>query len=211
MQFRAVPRFAVLQGFRDSGEAKLRAVDNFSWSARPEGSKKKRKRSEIKERSVNGHFTPAYPIVHDHLDNLMEAMRFHQHLFGEVLVGFVVPAAREAASWSFNCRYRDYGRQTSMPLSGGYPSEIVRNGLQVRFPRYGRSSLLVVCIRDRGIAYLYKGKPMLAFHHGMPFGAASSGEAWDEVGSLIQEAAQKLLHMPLFRYVDDYFSCERRH
>ena len=57
--------------------------------------------------------------------------------------------------------------------------------------------------------YLHKGEPMVAFQHSMPFGATASVEAWEDVGSIIQDIARNLLHMPIYRYVDDYFCAER--
>ncbi len=76
------PRFGVARGTKPDGSAKVRAVDHFSWS-QAEG-KKKRKRSEVKSASVNGHFAVDTPIVHDHLDDLHEAMRWQYEASGEV-------------------------------------------------------------------------------------------------------------------------------
>ena len=60
-----------------------------------------------------------------------------------------------------------------------------------------------------GIAYQYEGEVMFAKHHGMPFGATASVEAWHQIGDVILEIARVLLHMPVYRYVDDYFCAER--
>ena len=60
-----------------------------------------------------------------------------------------------------------------------------------------------------GVAYLYHGIPMVAFHHGMPFGATASVLAWHKVGGLIQKIARVILHALVYRYVDDYFAAER--
>ena len=43
----------------------------------------------------------------------------------------------------------------------------------------------------------------------MPFGATASVVAWHRVGDLLLEIARRLLHLPAFRYVDDYFAAER--
>lgn len=43
----------------------------------------------------------------------------------------------------------------------------------------------------------------------MPFGAVGSVHAWERVGALFLVALRKLLHIPLFRYVDDYFTFDR--
>ncbi len=72
-----VPRFGVVRGTRANGEPKVRPVDHFSWSAR--GCGKKRTRAATKADSVNGHFDMPNTVSHDHLDDLMEAMRvFHE-------------------------------------------------------------------------------------------------------------------------------------
>ena len=60
-----------------------------------------------------------------------------------------------------------------------------------------------------GVTWLFEGTPWVAFHHGMPFGATASVTAWHRIGELIQTIARKLLHMPVLRYVDDYFTPER--
>ena len=61
-----------------------------------------------------------------------------------------------------------------------------------------------------GITYLFEGESWVSFHHGMPFGATSSVYAWHRVGAAIGAIARRLLHMPVLRYVDDYFAVERR-
>ena len=59
------------------------------------------------------------------------------------------------------------------------------------------------------VTYRHDGKTYIASHLAMPFGATSSVEEWERVGDLILQVARELLHMPLFRYVDDYFGPER--
>ena len=78
------PRFGVVQGVRPDGTTKLRAVDHFSWSCA--GGRKKRKRREIKCNSVNGHFTPSAKIEHDHLDDLLAAMKLQFEATGQASV-----------------------------------------------------------------------------------------------------------------------------
>ena len=82
---RLVPRFAVEQGVKPDGSAKIRAIDHFSWSA-PDAATAgmKRTRKVIKAHSVNGHYTMNNELTHDHLDILMEAMRLHFETFGSV-------------------------------------------------------------------------------------------------------------------------------
>jgi len=60
-----------------------------------------------------------------------------------------------------------------------------------------------------GVAYVHEGAPWIAFHYGMPFGATASVEAWHRVGDLLLQIARRLLHIPLYRYVDDFFCAER--
>ena len=43
----------------------------------------------------------------------------------------------------------------------------------------------------------------------MMFGATSAVHAWDLIGAFILHLARVMLHMPVLRYVDDYFSAER--
>ena len=50
---------------------------------------------------------------------------------------------------------------------------------------------------------------MVSFHVGMPFGATASVYSWHRIGDLILTLARKLLHMPMGRYVDDFFCPER--
>ena len=60
-----------------------------------------------------------------------------------------------------------------------------------------------------GVAYLNGGSPQLAWHNAMPFGATSSVVAWHRIGELIATIARRLLHLPVLRYVDDYFAADR--
>ena len=78
------PRFGVEQGVRPDGTKKLRAVDHFSWSQ--SGGQKKRKRREIKWNSINGHFTSDAEVKHDHLDDLLAAMKLQFETTGQVCV-----------------------------------------------------------------------------------------------------------------------------
>ena len=60
------------------------------------------------------------------------------------------------------------------------------------------------------VAYMFQGEAWVALHDGMPFGATASVLAWDDVGDLLAMIATRLLHLPLFRYVDDYFAADRQ-
>ena len=59
-----------------------------------------------------------------------------------------------------------------------------------------------------GVAYQYRGDTWVAVHTSMPFGATASVIAWHRVGALLLEIARRVLHLPVFRYVDDYFAAE---
>ena len=60
-----------------------------------------------------------------------------------------------------------------------------------------------------GVAYLFQNIVYVAIHKAMPFGATSAVVAWHRVGALIAAVARALLHLPVKRYVDDYFAVER--
>jgi hypothetical protein len=59
------------------------------------------------------------------------------------------------------------------------------------------------------VAFMYKGVPMAARHMALMFGSLGSVHGWDRIGSLIRHLARVLLHMPVMRYVDDFFSVEK--
>ena len=85
-----MPRFGVDQGQKPDGTKKIRAVDHFSWS-HVKG-KRKRKRSEIKSGSVNGHYVPDVELKHDHLDDLAAAMKLHYAMLVKVCVNTSISA-----------------------------------------------------------------------------------------------------------------------
>ena len=61
-----------------------------------------------------------------------------------------------------------------------------------------------------GIAFLHRGVPLIAQYCGMPpFGATARVVAWHRIGELLAILARVLLHLPVYRYVDDYLACER--
>ena len=47
-------------------------------------------------------------------------------------------------------------------------------------------------------------------HYACPFGAAGSVYGWERVGHAVVAIIRKLLHMAVFRYVDDFFAPERQ-
>ena len=93
-----VPRFGVVQGTLASGEPKVRPVDHFSWSSR--GCGKKRSRATTKADSVNGHFDMPSTVSHDHLDDLMEAMRGFHERCGRVSLLLLFALCLHHRSWT---------------------------------------------------------------------------------------------------------------
>ena len=179
------PRFAVAQGVKPDGTEKVRAVDHFSWSF--SNGQKKRMRREVKSQSVNGHFTPDRAIKHDHLDDLLAAMKLLHETTGQV----------EAFAFAmFLC----------MRLAGLQVPRLWKADIDAAFRR--------VPLKEShkwaaAVAYMFKGEAWIALHEAMPFGATASVLAWDDVGDLLSVIATRLLHLPLFRYVDDYFAADR--
>jgi hypothetical protein len=56
---------------------------------------------------------------------------------------------------------------------------------------------------------MFRGEAWIAEHQAMPFGATASVLAWHRVGKLLTQLANRLLHLPVYRYVDDYFAADR--
>ena len=54
-----------------------------------------------------------------------------------------------------------------------------------------------------------QGKTQVAGHLAMPFGAVSSVHAWERIGAAIRYLARVLLRLPVFRFVDDFYSAEK--
>ena len=167
-QVRLAPRFAVVQGVKPDGSAKVRAVDHMSWSA---AGRKRRKRSrmEVKKASVNGSCSVPERVAHDHLDDLAATMHAFFLLFG------VLPALWKA---DIDAAFR-------------------------------RIPLVREHVSAAGVAWLFDNIAWVSCHLAMPFGAASSVWAWHRLGALICTIARVILHLPVMRYVDDYFAVER--
>ena len=185
-----MPRFGVTQGVKPDGTVKVRAVDHFSWS-QPNG-RKKRKKSEIKSDSINGHFAIDTPIHHDHLDDLLEAMRMQKRATGQV-----VHCLRAAMQVCLSVHWPL--RVCQVP--GLWKADI--DSAFRRVPLQDSHKWAAV------VAYIHDGVPWVAQHHAMPFGATASVSAWHRVGGLLLELARRLLQLPIYRYVDDYFAAER--
>ena len=74
---------------------------------------------------------------------------------------------------------------------------------------YRRVPIDVDHIWASGIAFLCGGQIWTSVHNACPFGAVASVHGWERVGALITHIARKVLKLGLFRYVDDFFGCER--
>jgi len=185
---RLVPRFGVEQGLKPDGSAKIRAVDHMSWSA-SHGQKRKRTRAQVKEESINGHTVVPEKVSHDHLDKLLLLLRLVFMLSG------VVP-------WLWKADVDSAFRR--VPLDGS-PAL-----LQLFCPKHVRFVLSGAHVWASGVAYMVDNVAWCAFHYGMPFGATSSVWSWHRVGAMIAHFARRILHIAVLRYVDDYFSAERK-
>ena len=60
-----------------------------------------------------------------------------------------------------------------------------------------------------GVAFYHEGVVWVSWHNAAPFGAMSSVHSWERIGELICKIARRMLGLPVFRYVDDYFAPDR--
>ena len=60
------------------------------------------------------------------------------------------------------------------------------------------------------VTYRLRGRVMAAQHITLPFGGLACVHGWERVGAFLAAAARKLLWLPVLRYVDDFFSVERK-
>ena len=59
------------------------------------------------------------------------------------------------------------------------------------------------------VVFQHEGRTWVSCHNAAPFGATSSVHSWERIGDLICKIAKCMLGLPICRYVDDYFACER--
>jgi hypothetical protein len=59
-----------------------------------------------------------------------------------------------------------------------------------------------------GVAFMHNGVAMAAKHHALMFGSLGSVHGWDRQGALLCHLGRRILGLPLFRYVDDFFGAE---
>ena len=60
------------------------------------------------------------------------------------------------------------------------------------------------------VTYRLRGRVMAAQHITLPFGGLACVHGWERAGAFLAAAARKLLRLPVLRYVDDFFSVERK-
>ena len=60
------------------------------------------------------------------------------------------------------------------------------------------------------VTYRLRGRVMAAQHVTLPFGGLACVHGWERAGAFLAAAARKLLWLPALRYVDDFFSIERK-
>ena len=61
------------------------------------------------------------------------------------------------------------------------------------------------------VAFLTKdGTAVAAQHYAQMFGAIAAVHGWDRVGALVKHVLRVALRLPVFRYVDDYYSIEHK-
>ena len=57
-----------------------------------------------------------------------------------------------------------------------------------------------------GVMFKYNGATQSSCHYSFPFGAKAAVHAWDRIGALLTNIARKILHLPMLRFVDDFFT-----
>ena len=196
------PRFGIEQT-KEDGSKKLRAVDNFSWSAETSRSK-----SVIKEGSINGHTFPQEKMKHDTLDMLAQALVAFKETVGCVpgLLKVRSPNARNLLPQS---RKQFEGRHR-LSVQAGSDQSHASLGLRCRVPsqRRGKSHAIARGARAARTAFCSR-EIMVSVHAACPFGAIASVHAWERIGAAICHLARRFLKIAAMRYVDDFFAPER--
>ncbi len=206
LQVRLVPRFPVIQGTKEDGSPKIRAVDHMSWSARLQRKRKRTRKQvvcqfgalfvprlslqswQVKAESINGHCTVPEKMKHDSLDDIAAALTMFMCVVN--VVCYLPCALYVRARFAI-------ARQ----VPGLWKADVDA--------AFRRVPLAADHLWAAGVAYYCGGVIWAAFHHAMPFGATSSVYAWHRVGALLCSIARKVLHLAVYRYVDDFFAVER--
>ena len=74
---------------------------------------------------------------------------------------------------------------------------------------YRRVPLLPRHRRHAKIAFKCNDRINIFQHCATPFGALSSVHHWERIGTLLCTVARRILHLPVFRFVDDFFAACR--
>ena len=207
------PRFAVEQAKPD-GSIKLRAVDNFSWAdgnrceaavtARPS----KRARKEL---SVNGHTMPKEKLKHDTLDHLAACMRMLVALTGvipglwkaDIDAAFRRVPVRACHRWACGVAFVVHGVVRSCALGCCLHVLVVFWACGARHITPG-----MPLARSGLLAASTPGKEWAPRCVTWPASATNFAVKW-RLGRSFACALGRLLKLPVFSYVDDYFAPDR--
>ena len=74
---------------------------------------------------------------------------------------------------------------------------------------YRRLPLLPEHRRHARVAFRCDGGVKIFQHCALPFGAISSVHHWERIGALLCAIARRILHLPVYRFVDDFFAACR--
>ena len=58
---------------------------------------------------------------------------------------------------------------------------------------------------DAWIVFMRNNQPVAARHFALPFGSIASVHNWDRIGELLKAIVRQVLHVPVLRFVDDFF------
>ncbi len=145
--------------------------------------------AQVNAASLNGHCSVLERVTHDHLDDMAAAMMKFM-----LIVGMVWHFFRQTSA------HRPFLALTAQ-VPGLWKADIDS--------AFRRIPLLGDHLWAAGVTYLCGGVAWVALHNAMPFGATSSVYAWHRVGELLCTIARKVLHLPVYRYVDDFFAIGR--
>ena len=74
---------------------------------------------------------------------------------------------------------------------------------------YRRLPLLPEHRRHARVAFRSDGGVKIFQHCALPFGAISSVHHWERIGALLCAISRRILHLPVYRFVDDFFAACR--
>ncbi len=205
------PRFGVEQE-REDGSTKVRAIDNFSWSAsaheQSPGGVGARRRI-MKKGSVNGYTTATEKIAHDTLDAFAEALVLARALLG-CIPGLL--KARHQAIGARDVRHCSACAQADVDSAFRRIPVLAchRWACGVAMKVAGQVGLATSSspVAVRCLAYAFR-QIYVSTHNACPFGAVASVYVWERIGAAIAHLIRKLLKIGVLRYVDDFFAAER--